>query len=112
MADKKFNAVPNPVEGFMIDRDELETLAVHHFNEVIAYRWDRHAYPEEAISSQEWCAYMTAIYRLEDIEKILGAGKMAVLRKVAETDFKRHSTIGDEAWAEFTGQPVAAGEQL
>jgi hypothetical protein len=107
-----FNAVPNPVDNFTLDRDELEyILAPHYFNVRLNYEYDRFAYDELGIgiSNSEWGEYAQASYRLEAIEKFLGAEKMTVIKRRIEVEARRK--VGEKNWADFTGQTGQGAEK-
>jgi hypothetical protein len=88
---------------FDLDRGELETLATKYIEDRLDYEWDRFAHPEDGISSGEFNRYMFAFFRLEDIQVVLGAERIAELRKSVEQEQIRR--CGEERWAEFTREP-------
>lgn len=109
MSEMKLNAVPNPV-GFLLDRSELEILAVHYFAVSLEIAYDQFADPGEPVPTSEWYEDRIASQRLDDIAAVLGDEKMNELTKRAQADFrKRNPKITDEDWADFNG-PIFKGE--
>ena len=99
----------NPVEGFVIDRDELESLAYHLYLNRVVYEWDRFKYPNELVKSQDRFEYEQEGLRLNMIEPFLGTETMAKMKKIAEAQFLHSHTTGrlsNEEWTEFTGKPL------
>jgi len=106
----KVIATPNPV-GFLLDRSELEILAVHYFILSLEYDYDQFAFPGEPIPSSEWYEDRVAYQRLCDISAVLGSDEMNRLSAVAQADFrKRYPKITDQNWADFKG-PVGGVKQ-
>ncbi|HKV81811.1 MAG TPA: hypothetical protein VJP02_26930 [Candidatus Sulfotelmatobacter sp.] len=99
-ATPKFNAVPNLVEGFTVDRSELETLAIQYFTDQITYHYEQWAHDYEfAVTTCEYADYARATARLEAIAAVLGDDSMNRLSNKADETFKRE--VGEQNWADF-----------